>query len=257
VDVQHLRIRAQISEIGMVSEFVTTSARRVGLDDEQVHHCQLAVDEVCTNIIEHGYGVDHPDGVIDVLVQTHPERFIIKIYDDSRPFDPLKRPNPDPNASIDERSSGGWGIFFVKKLIDEVSYDYKDGRNQLTLVKYLNRVSKRDIRVTEHPGDVWLIAPRGSLDEESSPKLGKVLAQQLDAGHIRLILDMGSVSQFSSTALREIMSAYKRARALRGDLVLACVRPDVIEYFRTVGLDLVFTLFETLEEAFALYQSRR
>lgn len=257
MDEQHLRIRAQIAEIAAASDFMLKVGQRAGMDDQQIHHCQLSIDEVCTNIIEHGYGFDNQDGVIDLVVQTQPERIVIIIYDDSRPFNPLLRPSPDPKASIEERKNGGWGIFFVKKFMDAVHYDHQNGRNQLTLVMDLKSTAKSEISVIEHPNGVWLVAPKGRLDEIFSPKLGKVLTEQLDAGHKQLILDMTRVSHFSSEGLREIMSAYKRARNLRGDLVLAGITPNVGDYFQTAGLDLVFTVFDSVDEALARYKSRR
>jgi anti-anti-sigma factor len=257
VDEQHLRIRAQIPNITAATDFILKVGQRAGLDEEQIHHCQLSVDEVCTNIMEHGYGFDNDEGIIDVVVQTQPGRFIIKICDDSRPFNPLERPDPNPKLALADRKNGGWGIFFVKKFMDEVTYDFYKGRNQLTLILNLKPEMKDDIVVTAHPNNVWLVAPRGRLDETFSPKLGKVLTEQLEAGHKQLILDMTKVSHFSPSGLREIMSAYKRARTLRGDLVLAGVTANVSDYFQTAGLDLVFTVFDTVDEALARFKPRK
>ena len=57
--------------------------------------------------------------------------------DNGRPYDPTEKPDPDTTQSAEEREVGGLGIFMVKKLMDEVTYEYADGSNILTLVKSL------------------------------------------------------------------------------------------------------------------------
>ena len=53
--------------------------------------------------------------------------------DRGKPFDPLKKTDPDVTLSADERNIGGLGIFLTKKIMDDVRYEYKDGQNILTL----------------------------------------------------------------------------------------------------------------------------
>lgn len=133
-----LTIAGTRDQIQLACEFVVDAARTAGLDERAVYHCQLAVDEVCTNIVEHGYGADGADRSIDLICQLSPQSFTITIIDDSTPFDPLARPDPDPGASLEDRKTGGWGIYFLKQIMDQVSY-FHDGRyNHLIMVKHRN-----------------------------------------------------------------------------------------------------------------------
>ena len=132
-----ITICARLSEITSVREFVETRGERAGLDAKAVHHCQLVCDEACTNIIEHGYGRECDDEVIHVACVQKPGRFTIVITDDSAPFDPLNQTLPDPTTGLAKREEGGWGIYFMTTLMDDVTYDYNDGRNRLTLIKSL------------------------------------------------------------------------------------------------------------------------
>jgi anti-sigma regulatory factor (Ser/Thr protein kinase) len=95
------------------------------------------VDEACTNIIEHSYGGDDPDGIIDIRCVLERAALRIDIADDGPPFNPLSQPTPDPLASLEERVRGGWGVFFIKRLMDGVAYEYSEGRNHLILIKSL------------------------------------------------------------------------------------------------------------------------
>jgi serine/threonine-protein kinase RsbW len=98
---------------------------------------QVAVDEIVTNAITHGYapGVQ---GEIAVRLRHWPGSVVLEIEDDGVPFDPLQAPPPDLGLPAAERPIGGLGIHFVRNLMDEVSYARRDGRNVLKLVKNLD-----------------------------------------------------------------------------------------------------------------------
>jgi serine/threonine-protein kinase RsbW len=117
--------------------WVVEIADGAGLGPGEVNHCELAIDEAITNIVEHGYGVDGGDKAIDIVVNDQPDRLEITIIDNGPPFNPLRVENPDPLASLDERAEngGGWGIFFIKKLMDDVQYRFAGDRNHLIMVK--------------------------------------------------------------------------------------------------------------------------
>lgn len=135
-----LTIPGVIERVPQACGWVVEIAEHVGLDFRDINHCELAVDEAITNIIEHGYGHKGSDKVIDIIIREDGERFIITILDEGPPFDPLNMQEPDPLAILDERASngGGWGVFFIKKVMDDVGYSYASNRNRLEMVK--NRV---------------------------------------------------------------------------------------------------------------------
>lgn len=131
------QIAAVVDQIPMACDFVAQAARQAGLDDRAVYHCQLAVDEACTNIIEHGFSFQGGGETIDVICRQTQQQFSITISDSSAPYDPLSRPDPNPATRLEDRATGGWGVFFIKKLMDEVRYEYRGGRNHLTVIKHL------------------------------------------------------------------------------------------------------------------------
>lgn len=61
----------------------------------------------------------------------------ITFSDSGKPYNPLEKPDPDVTLSAEERSIGGLGIFMVKKSMDDMRYEYKDGQNILTITKRL------------------------------------------------------------------------------------------------------------------------
>jgi len=131
-----LTIPAVLEELSVAYGFVADAARAAGLDDEAVYHCHLSVEEVCTNIVEHGYGYKGQDETITIECRAYPDRFLIIISDGAPPFNPLGVPEPDPSLPLSERKHGGWGIHFVKQYMDEVAYRYTNNQNHLAMVKY-------------------------------------------------------------------------------------------------------------------------
>ena len=119
-----------------ICDYVTHFAEQAGLNEAEVYAVQLAVDEATTNIIEHGYGVECPNR-IDVSCKVLKDGLKVVIYDDAEPFDPSSIPEPEINVSLDEIKPRGLGIFFMRKMMDEVSYEpSRDKGNILTMIKH-------------------------------------------------------------------------------------------------------------------------
>jgi len=102
-----------------------------------MNHLELAVDEAVTNIIEHGYGSGGAEMNIDIIVTQAGGVFKVTIVDEGPPFNPLQMNDPNPETPLEERGGGGWGVFFIKKLMDTVDYQYVSNRNHLIMTKQI------------------------------------------------------------------------------------------------------------------------
>ena len=90
----------------------------------------VAIDEIASNIVRYSGA---PDFTVQVVVE---EASVSVVFSDAgKKFNPLAKEDPDVSLSADERSIGGLGLFMVKRMMDEVTYDYVDGRNVLTFRK--------------------------------------------------------------------------------------------------------------------------
>jgi serine/threonine-protein kinase RsbW len=127
-------VPARYDRIKQLSDFVVEAARSAGLDESSVFHCQIAVDEACTNIIEHGYeGEDK--GQIEIICHIEPGELTIELFDEAQAFDVTQVPDPQLDKALDDMTIGGLGVYFMKKTMNEVAFENKNGRNHLTLVK--------------------------------------------------------------------------------------------------------------------------
>jgi serine/threonine-protein kinase RsbW len=133
---KRLTIPATLEKVEEACEFVSNFAGDLGMSDDAVYHCYLSVEEVCTNVIEHGYKYKGDDQVIEVVCQPQSDHLRIVIIDDAVRFDPMVLNDPDPSAPLLDRGDGGWGVFFVKKFMNSVDYRYEKNRNQLILKKH-------------------------------------------------------------------------------------------------------------------------
>jgi serine/threonine-protein kinase RsbW len=116
-------------------EFVGQAAADTGLDEKQVYAVQLAVDEACTNIIEHAYGGECDDE-IEITCNVQDEGLTVIIRDHGQTFDPTIVPEPNLKASLAERGIGGLGLYLIRKMMDDVRFESSpDSGNVLTMLK--------------------------------------------------------------------------------------------------------------------------
>lgn len=126
---------AQYENLAEIDRFVADAAELAGFDSDTAYQVRLAVDEACSNIIDHAYGGEGP-GVIECTRRVRSGHLTIVLRDYGQPFDPRAVPEPDLESDLEERTAGGLGLHFIRHLMDEVAFDFETGHgNVLTLVK--------------------------------------------------------------------------------------------------------------------------
>ncbi len=121
-----------------ISHFIIKQAEESGFNPSDIYAIQTAVDEACSNIIDHAYGGENI-GNIEICVQKIEKGIRITLIDEGEPFDPDDVPEPDITSPLEIRKERGLGIFFMRKLMDRVVFDFSNPNgNALTLEKYKN-----------------------------------------------------------------------------------------------------------------------
>lgn len=128
---------ARAENLPVFRDFIAKACRDAGFAPPQELDLKLAVDEACTNILEHGYAGAAP-GPIRVSFDFDGERAVVVITDRARPFAPRDAPAPDLSSPLSERNLGGLGWHLIRQVVDEIDYQPQaGGGNRLTLIKNL------------------------------------------------------------------------------------------------------------------------
>ena len=135
---KELTIAATVENIETVTNFVDEQLEALDCPMKAQMQMDIAIDELFGNIAHYAYNPDIGQATVRVEVVDDPLSVIITFIDNGVPYDPLAKADPDVALSADEREIGGLGIFMVKKSMDEVTYEYKDGQNILRIKKSLN-----------------------------------------------------------------------------------------------------------------------
>lgn len=134
---KELTIAATVENIGVVTDFVNEQLESFDCPMKAQMQIDIAIDELFGNIAHYAYNPEVGDATVRVEVIEEPLSVTITFLDKGVPYDPLKNEDPDITLSADEREIGGLGIYMVKKSMDAVMYEYKDGQNILTIKKNL------------------------------------------------------------------------------------------------------------------------
>ena len=132
-----LTLGATIDNLNAVTDFVNEQLELYDCPMKAQMQIDVAIDELFSNIAYYAYNPDVGPATVRVEVAENPLSVIITFIDNGVPYDPLAKEDPDITLSAEERGIGGLGIFMVKKTMDDVSYEYKDGQNILTIKKHL------------------------------------------------------------------------------------------------------------------------
>lgn len=132
---KELTVAATIKSIPVITEFVDEQLEQFGCPMKAQAQIDIAIDELFSNIVHYAYHPGTGPATVRVEVVEDPLSVVITFIDQGVPYDPLAQADPDVTLSAEERKIGGLGIYIVKKNMNEITYEYKDGRNILRIRK--------------------------------------------------------------------------------------------------------------------------
>ena len=124
------------ASIAAVSDFLDSCLEEYEIPLRVGYSLKVVSDEIFSNIVYYS-GAKYAE----VLFENDAERINLIFTDDGMPYNPMEAEEPDVTAGTEERSIGGLGLFMVKKMAEQVSYEYTDGKNQLTVI--LSKTAKK------------------------------------------------------------------------------------------------------------------
>ena len=145
-----LRLYADLSQLRVIRDFVAEASRDLDVEEWIIPDVQLAVDEICSNVITHGY--QGQGGKIEVTVEPIDGGVEVVVRDWGKAFDPETVAVPKVDAPLELRSLGGLGLFLVRQLMDDVRFEFDGERgNSVTMVKRIRQEGGSNEH-SGHPG---------------------------------------------------------------------------------------------------------
>jgi len=127
---------AELESLQVFREFISDCCAQHKIEGDTVLELKLAVDEACTNIIQHGYKGMDPGSII-LSFRIEPGRILVQITDFGHVFEPASAPQPDVEAAVEGRALGGLGLYLIYQTMDNIDYQSSEDGNTLTFTKFL------------------------------------------------------------------------------------------------------------------------
>ncbi len=135
--IEELELDATLENLDRVNEFVEQLLEDSDYPPEEKIGLDVAIEEIFVNIADYAYAPHVGKVKITGEIERDQLSITLKFIDEGKPFNPLEKADPDLDLPIEERPIGGLGIFLVKDSVDEINYEYIDGKNVLTIRKKL------------------------------------------------------------------------------------------------------------------------
>ena len=133
-----LNIEAKTENLDQVLAFVVGKLEELDCPMKAQMQIEIAVEELFVNIANYAYNPEVGPATVRVDVLDEPLSVVITFIDNGVPYDPLAKEDPDVEQTARNRQIGGLGIYMVKQSMDDINYEYKDGKNILSIKKKIN-----------------------------------------------------------------------------------------------------------------------
>ena len=127
---EEISLKPCLDNLDQVTDFIDNHLSERGVSNKLIFKVNMAIDEIYSNIARYSGATEARVGC-----NVSENKVSLRFVDNGSPYDPTVKEDPDTTLSAEEREIGGLGIYMVKKIMDEISYEYKDGRNILILEK--------------------------------------------------------------------------------------------------------------------------
>lgn len=134
---KEITVPATVENIAVVTDFADEQLEALDCSMKAMMQINVAIDEILANIAFYAYPGHGGTVTMQVEIREDTRTAVLTFIDSGIPYNPLEKEDPDVTLSLEERQIGGLGIFLVKKSMDDMSYERKDGQNILILRKHI------------------------------------------------------------------------------------------------------------------------
>lgn len=200
-----------------IRTFVGEAAHTLGGSPDDAFACELACDEAAANIFNHAFETKH--GRITLTMWRQDKKLVLNHHYHGRSFDPSQIPEPNLTAPLEERPVGGLGLYFMRQLMDDVTFEFDTvNGNVLTMRRILNLPERYGVMETslERPADnAAVIHIKGSVDGSNFKQLIEQAQALHEQGVTRIVLEISGCEYMSSSGLVALNAITKLLRGER------------------------------------------
>lgn len=134
---QSLTVPGTLDSLSTIADFVVAGAKQAGLDKKAAYRLRLAVDEIATNIIVHGYEEANYEGEVNLLLNIDDKTLTLTLEDTGVAYDPNQHLVPEEAAlklPLEQRPTGGLGIYLALQGVDKFIYERAANKNRNTVI---------------------------------------------------------------------------------------------------------------------------
>jgi len=132
---EQIIVEATVENLERVTDFIIESLEERNCKPKIIMQMELVIEELFVNVAHYAYTPNKGICTVQKEIEDNPRAISITFIDSGMPYNPLEHDDPDTSLGVEEREIGGLGIFLVKKNVDKISYEHKDGQNVLRLTK--------------------------------------------------------------------------------------------------------------------------
>lgn len=133
---KEIRFSNNLNEIAQLADFIEKIGEELSLSPETTMNINLALEEAVANIIMYAYPSEEQHDILLRVTSTETQ-LIFLLTDKGLSFDPTQVDDIDVNLPIEDRPIGGLGIFLIRSIMNEVTYQRLDDENHLIMKKNL------------------------------------------------------------------------------------------------------------------------
>lgn len=133
---EKITVDAVLENLQEVIDFATEKLEARDCPMKATMQLELVIEEIFVNIASYAYHPEIGPATFCMEFEENPAAVVMTFIDGGKPYNPLEKDDPDTTLDIDEREIGGLGIFLTKKNVDEIAYEYNDGKNILRMKKF-------------------------------------------------------------------------------------------------------------------------
>jgi anti-sigma regulatory factor (Ser/Thr protein kinase) len=131
-----IKLKNRISELERLDQKLQAFGASIGLSKKCVFQINLAVDELFTNIVKYGFA-DNNLHYVAITLSHRDGKISIRVEDNGVPFDPSAKQTSELKDPLEHCKIGGLGLHLVKKIMDDIIYERRGGKNVITLIKHI------------------------------------------------------------------------------------------------------------------------